>query len=144
MRERTTTSRLLTMIRNASSFREATACHDYSKEPRLQDYLYELMTKKNCTAKDVIQRTGIERSYYYHILSGNRKPGRNMVIRIGLCLCITLQEMNQLLRMAGYAELYVKKQWDAAVVFAVTHQYTMEQTNELLQESGLEPLYWEN
>lgn len=139
--ERISTNRLLTLIRGASSFQEATAYHDTFSDPHFQDYLYELMTDKSHSPKEMIQATCIERSYFYHILSGKKKPGRNMVIRIALCLPATLQETNQMLRLAGLSELYPKRRWDATVIYAVTHQYSMEQTNELLLVAEEEPLY---
>lgn len=143
IREKISTSRLLTMIRGASSFREATAYHDVVQDPRFEDALYEQMTRKRLSAKEMIRRTGIERSYFYHILNGKKRPGRNMVIRIALCLRSSLQETNQLLRLAGISELYARRRWDAALIYAVTHQYTMEQANDLLITEGEEPLYQE-
>ena len=141
LRERISTSRLLTMIRGATSFREAMAYHEAAPDPRFHETLYELMNRKELSARDMIQKSGIERSYFYHILNGEKHPGRNMVLRIGFCLGSSLTEMNHLLRLAGLSELYPRRKWDAALIYAITHQYTMEQANDLLIEAGEEPLY---
>lgn len=141
LRERISTSRLLTLIRGASSFREATAYHATTPDPRFHETVYELMDRRGLTARDMIQKSGIERSYFYHILNGEKHPGRNMVLRIGFCLGSSLTEMNHLLRLAGLSELYSRRKWDAALIYAITHQYTMEQANDLLIEAGEEPLY---
>ena len=139
--KRISTSRLLTLIRGATSFREAMDYHEAAPDPRFHETLYELMNRKGLSARDMIQKSGIERSYFYHILNGEKHPGRNMVLRIGFCLGSSLTEMNHLLRLAGLSELYPRRKWDAALIYAITHQYTMEQANDLLIEAGEEPLY---
>ena len=132
------------MIRNARSFSEAVSYHETAESPSFSGYLYALMTGRGLTPKAVIQSSGIERSYFYHILSGNKKPGRNIVLRIGLCLRASLAEMNQLLRLAGLSGLYARIRRDAALIYAVQHRYTAEQTNDLLIELGEAPLYRED
>ena len=141
--EKISTSQLLTIIRGASSFREATAYHAASPEPRFHEHVYEAMKKKGLSTLDMIRKTGIERSYFYHLVNGEKRPGRNMVMRIGLCLDCSLTEMNRLLRLAGLSELYARRRWDAVMIYAITHRCTMEQANDLLIEAGEDPLYTE-
>ncbi len=138
-----TTSQLLTAIRDASSFQEAVTYHETAPEPRFHETLYELMKKKGLSAKEMIRRTGLERSYFYHILNGQKNPGRNMVLRICFGLDLSLQEFNRMLRLAGLSELYSRRRRDAALIYAVTRQYSMEKANDLLNEAGEEPLYFE-
>ena len=136
-----TTSKLLTIIRDAGTFEEAVSWHETAKEPLFSDVLYEMMTERKLTAKDMITMSGIDRSYFYHILSGVKTPGRNIVLRIGLCLGVTLNEMNRLLTLAGANILYSKIRRDAALIFAIQHKYTMNQTNEMLIGSGEDSLF---
>jgi len=145
-RQRTepTTSQLLTLIRNADTFEDATQYHRTAQEPLFQEVLYKWMQQSKLNAKDMIERTGIERSYFYHILSGKKNPGKNMVLRIGLCLKLTLNEMNHLLRVAGFSDLYSRRRRDAALIFAIVNHYTMEQTNDLLIKAEEDPLYWDD
>ena len=143
VRDGITTSQLLTVIRGASSFQEAVAYHETAPEPRFHETLYELMEKKGLSTREMIRRTGVERSYFYHVLNGEKKPGRNMVLRICFCLELPLQEFNRMLRLAGTSELYSRRRRDAALIYAVTRQYSMEQANDLLNRAGEEPLYFE-
>ena len=136
-----TTSKLLTLIRSATTFSEAIAAHDATEEPNFSAYLYELMTARSLTPKDIVALSGIERSYFYHILSGEKRPGRNMVLRVGFCLRVNLTEMNQLLRLAGFSPLYARIRRDAVLIFAVQHKKTMAQANELLLEAEEAPLF---
>ena len=141
LRQRISTSRLLVMIRSASTFREVAGLRAAFPEPRFHETLFELMQKRGLDAKTLISRSGIERAYFYHLLNGKKKPGRNVVLRIGFCLGSSLQEMNELLRAAGLSELYARRSRDAALIYAVTHRCDMEKANALLAEAGEEPLY---
>ena len=136
-----TTSRLLTMIRGAQSFEEATEYHRSAPQPAFNDMLYDMMQKRGLSPKDMIQATGMERSYFYHILNGQKSPGRNIVLRIGFGLQAGLNDMNHLLLLAGLSTLYPKVRRDALLIFAVQKKYTMDQANDLLAEAGEEPLY---
>lgn len=95
------------------------------------------------TPKDIISKSGIERSYFYHILSGRKTPGRNIILRICLCMSATLNETNQLLRLANQGVLYAKVRRDAAIIFAIEKKFTMQQTNEFLKSEQELPLYKE-
>ena len=139
-----TTSRLLTLIRSAKTFRQATAYHDTAPDPQFKEELYRLLKDRGIEPRDLIAKSGIERSYFYHLLSGQKKPGRNMTIRLGLCLNLNLKEMNHLLQLAGAANLYPRVRRDAALIFAVQNHYTMAETNDLLISAEEEPLFLKN
>lgn len=139
-----TTSQLLSIIKKSGHFSEVTeAFHDKEEEPVFCHFLYSLMDKHQLTPKDIISKSGIERSYFYHILSGQKTPGRNIILRICLCMSATLNETNQLLRLANQGTLYAKVRRDAAIIFAIEKKYTMEQTNRFLKEEQELPLYKE-
>ena len=138
-----TTSKLLTMIRGARTFEEATAYHHAASEPTFSDLLFQMMQERALTPKDMIKKSSIERSYFYHILNGQKTPGRNIVLRIGLCLRVNLNDMNRLLTLAGASSLYARVRRDAGLIFAIQHKYAMDQTNDLLIQAGEEPLYLE-
>ena len=140
-----TTSQLLSIIKKSGQFSEVTNIwQDEMETPVFCHYLYETMEKHKLTAKDIIQRSGIERSYFYHLLSGFKTPGRNIVLRICLCMEATLTETSQLLRLAGHGSLYPKVRRDAAIIFAIEKKYTMQQANELLLSLQETPLYRES
>ena len=139
--EAITTGELLKDIRAARSPEDASAWHRVNGDPRLQDVLYHMMEQRSLTPKDMIRLLGIERSYYYHILSGTKKPSRNMILRIGFCLRADLRQMQRLLRLANAPELYARVQRDALLIYAIQNKYTMVQANDLLLQNDLPPLY---
>lgn len=141
-RKSVTTSKLLTIIRDAGTFEDAVSCHKSFREPLFCDVLYEMIQNRKLTPKDMIVMSGIDRSYFYHILSGTKTPGRNMVLRIGFCLQTTLNEMNRLLTLAGVNVLYSKIRRDAVLIYAIQNKYSMDQANELLISAGEESMFW--
>lgn len=139
-----TTSQLLSFIKKSDHFSEVTEVfHDKEEEPVFCHFLYNLMDKYQVTPKEVISASGIERSYFYHILSGLKTPGRNIILRISLCMSATLAETNQLLRLAHQGALYAKVRRDAAIIFAIEKKFTMQQTNDFLIKEHELPLYKE-
>lgn len=144
-KKRLTTSQLLSIIKKSGHFSEVTeAFQDVEEAPAFCHYLYQVMEKHHLTAKDIIGKSGIERSYFYHILSGQKAPGRNMILRICLCMTASLNETNQLLRLSNQGCLYPKVRRDAALIYAIEKKYTMQQTNDFLNSLGELPLYRED
>ena len=135
------TSKVLSRIRSARSSDGALSWHREAGEPVFSELLFRLMEEQGLKAKEVIRSCRMERSYFYHILSGKKIPSRNMTIRIGLCIRADLQDINRLLRLAGAAGLYPKLKRDALLIYAIQRQLSMEQTNLLLLEHDEIPLY---
>ena len=139
-----TTSTLLTMLNNASEFKEVKALLKDEQEPTFNNLVYEIMSEKNLSAKDMILRTGIERSYFYHILNGTKHPGRNMVLRMAFSMGATLNETNHLLKLAGLSELYPRIRRDAVLIFCLQRKYNLNAANDFLLKEDEEPLYRED
>lgn len=138
------TSQILAVIKKSGYFTDVSeVLKEQETLPSFSHSLFEIMTRHQLAAKDVILKSGIERSYYYHIMSGQKMPGRNVLLRICLCMSATLTETNQLLRLAGHSQLYAKVRRDAALIFAINKSYTMQEANALLIEAGEQPLYKE-
>ena len=47
-----------------------------------------------------------------------------------------MDEIQYLLRYAGFGLLYPRNQWDAIIISAVEQKFTVAQTNELLYRLG--------
>lgn len=87
----------------------------------------ELLKERNLKRSDLILHLNFERTYGYQILNGTRIPTKKQIILIGLYLGITVEQMQQLLKICGRESLYVRNVEDAKVVFALQHNYTYEQ-----------------
>lgn len=51
---------------------------------------------------------------------------------------LTLEETQHLLRLGGYAELYIRRKRDVYLIYALEKGYDVIQTNALLYEKGVE------
>ncbi len=138
-----TTGQLSSLITHAESPEEVLACYKGVPMPAFKDLLYSQMQSRSLTAKEMIRLSGIERSYFYHILSGHQVPGRNMVLRIALCMELGIGETNALLRLAGASGLYARFRRDGLLIYAVSHHLSMSHANEILLTAGEAPLYRE-
>ncbi len=79
----------------------------------------------------------IHENYGYQLLSGKRYPSRDVLLSIFLSLHLSYGEGNQFVRDHVYTPLYVRRKFDAAVIFSLMHGWSVMQCNELLQENGL-------
>ncbi len=104
------------------------------------DYLSNLLTSHELQPKDIIINLNMDRSYTYQILGGRRNPTRNFLLRIAIFLKLPLEETQRMLSIAQRAQLYPRNRFDAAIIFALEHKMTLEETNALLEEIGEELL----
>ena len=62
-----------------------------------RDYLNRLLNTKNLQPTDIIRRSGLERSYVYHILNGERKnPSQGKVIALCIAFELTVEQTQRL------------------------------------------------
>ncbi len=103
----------------------------------LNEYLEKLLAGKNLTKKEIVERSGLNREYVYHIFSGTKKkPSRPKILAMALAMELNLDEVQYLLRYAGLGLLYPRNQWDAVIISAVEQKLDVVQTNELLHQLG--------
>ena len=90
------------------------------------DYLSNLLTSHDLQPKDIIINLNMDRSYTYQILGGRRNPTRNFLLRIAIFLKLPLEETQRMLSIAQRAQLYPRNRFDAAIIFALEHEMTLE------------------
>ena len=106
----------------------------------LNEYLKMLLKEKKCKPSELIKKSKIERTYCYQILNGRKKPGRDKLIAIALALNLSLEETQRMLEISKEGVLYAKSKRDSIIIFALNHQYTLIDSNELLSTYGEEEL----
>ncbi len=95
--------------------------------------LLTVLQKKCSTPKAVLARNaGMSEVYLYQVLSGRRRPSRDRL----LCLCIgmgaTLEETQNILKHAVYAQLYLKHRRDAIISYGIVHHVGLSAINDKL------------
>ena len=107
---------------------------DYTPPP-LPIYLNSLLHRHGLTVQDVVVACNLDRSYGYQLFNGTRRPSRELLLRLALLLKLG-EEAQRLLKIAGRQPLYARNRRDAAVLYALTHGLTAEETDELLESLG--------
>ena len=103
----------------------------------LSEYLENLLAEKNLTKQAVIEKSGVQREYAYHIFSGLKKnPSRPKILALAFAMNLTLEETQYLLRYAKQSPLYPRNPWDSIIISAIEQKLTVIQTNELLNQLG--------
>ena len=102
--------------------------------------LSELMERRGYTATRLMERSGLSKSFLYQLLSGERLPGRDVVVRIALVLDLDLEETQRLLVVARKGSLYPKVRRDAAIICCILQGKGLFETDEFLEAAGEAPL----
>ena len=104
----------------------------------LNRYLKTLIEKKGFTKAQMIRDSGINRRFFYDILSGKRKPTRNYILRFMIVLEMPLKNVQWLLRATGYAQLYARDKRDSVIIYCINHQNSVDECNTMLDKIGFE------
>ena len=99
---------------------------------KLHQYLEELINEKGWTKAKIIRDSGINRRFFFDILSGKRNPSRDYVIRILIALQTPLKNVQWLLKANGYAQLYARDKRDSVIIYTINHQHSVDECNRML------------
>lgn len=105
-----------------------------------QTYFNELLEKKQLSKSDMVQRSGIERTYLYHILNGSRTPGRDNTLRLCIGAGLSLEETMRCLELLSIGILYAKNKRDSIIIYSINRKFSVDETNSLLYEMGEKPI----
>ena len=131
------TEELLAEIREDADMERFLA--DNRKEFRqpLSEYLNRIMEQKQLCRTDVIRDSCLNPNYAYHILSGeSTNPSRPKLLALAIALRMNFDEIQYLLRYAGFSPLYPRNPWDAVVISAIHRGLSVWETDNLLDYLG--------
>lgn len=135
------TEKLIQELKNCEDFKKFCEVHNDSiGNKNLSNYLSELLSQKGIKKADVIKASELNEVYAYQIFSGVRVPERKKLLAIAVGMKLSLEETQELLKSAGYAQLYVKNEFDCAVIYGICKHLTVIQINSILFENNLETL----
>ncbi len=113
---------------------------DYMISGDLSTLLAQLLESKGFKKSQVIKNAELSEVYGYQIFSGIRVPERKKLLCLAVGMGLNIEETQQLLKCAGYSQLYVKLPFDSVVLYGLCKELSVVQINELLYEYGLETL----
>lgn len=112
----------------------------YLIKDTLSEMLEQLLAKKGLKKSAVIKEAEMSEVYAYQIFSGLRVPERKKLLCLAVAMKLNIDEMQTLLKTAGYSPLYVKLPFDSIVLYGVCKGMSVVEINELLYEYGLDTL----
>ncbi len=113
---------------------------EYMVSASLSELLRELEAKKGKRKSDIIRDSEISEVYAYQIFSGLRVPERKKLLCLAVGMELELDEVQTLLKCAGYGPLYVKLPFDSIILYGICKGMSVVEINGLLYEYGLETL----
>lgn len=113
---------------------------DYMVREDLSQLLDKLIVKYDLKKSQVIRAAEMSEVYAYQIFSGLRIPERKKLLCIAIAMGLSLDEVQTLLKSAGYSPLYVKLPFDSIVLYGVCKKMSVVEINGILYEYGLETL----
>ena len=98
----------------------------------ITDLLNQLYLKKSLSKAELARRAGISEVYLHQVFSGRRRPSRDRLLCICIGLGADLEETQDLLKQAGYAQLYPKFKRDAIIIYGIIHSASLTAINDKL------------
>ena len=131
--ERKTTDELLQEIQNEKSFERFMSRNEGNFETKkFTEYLNDLCRKKELIPEQVIKAAQIDRTYGHQLFNGTRRPSRDKVIQLAIAFELSVDDTQELLRVAGRNELYPRIRRVAAIIFGLSKHMEMQQMQEFL------------
>lgn len=113
---------------------------EYMVKESLSALLDSLIKRHNLQKSQVIRAAEMSEVYAYQIFSGIRVPERKKLLCLAIAMGLPLDEVQTLLKSAGYSTLYVKLPFDSIVLYGICKKRSVVEINELLFDYGLETL----
>ena len=104
-------------------------------------YIHYLLKKYNLKEADIIKKSGLERTYGYKIISGEKgKNAKDKIYRLALAMGLSQKETSHLLSLNNAGDLYAHNGRDLIMLKGLLKKQTIEQVNIELYEKGFKPL----
>lgn len=116
--------------------------NELNEAPTIAEFFRIYMQKHGIGKTDIVNRSGLSRSYAYEILSGDKQnPSRDSIICLCLAARMDFNETQRALRLGGASELYPKVPRDAAIILCINRkEWDVVNLNIFLEEMNLECL----
>mgnify|MGYP002512067485 FL=1 len=101
-------------------------------EQGILDLLESLRERCGLPKAEIARRSGMSEVYLHQVFSGRRNPSRDRLLALCVGVGASLEEANQLLRQAAYAQLYPRLRRDAIISHGLAHRHSLVEINESL------------
>ena len=113
---------------------------DFSDED-MTGFLNRLYQRIAVSKATLARQAGMSEVYLHQVFSGRRRPSRDRLLCLCICMGASLEEIQQVLKHATYAPLYPKHKRDAIISHGILHGTALEKINEKLAQEQEQPLF---
>ena len=150
------TTEILNEIRAAKNFNSFAARNDdeFSYSPTVGKYIKDVLQSRRqpLNVPELAALIGVSRSYLYQLIPAKDKPpktvknnpDRKLLLAIAIALKFSVDETQHLLKYADEPELYPRRKFDAAVLYALERRLRLVDTNILLADEKCDTLIFGN
>lgn len=103
-------------------------------------YLDKLLKKYGKKMQDLINETDYSKPMLYHIKKNERVGSQRTILQIGIAIGVTVDEMQQLLKLSHNQELYPRYQRDFIILCGIQAGLNLYEIDEELRKQGIEDL----
>ena len=132
MRRKSTDDLKQELMERASLDQYITENEAYFVETDLTEVLARLYERCGLSKAELARQAEMSEVYLHQVFSGRRKPSRDRL----LCLCAGLEagleDIQRLLKQAGYAPLYPKLKRDAIIIHGILSHTPLNEMNDKL------------
>lgn len=97
------------------------------------DYIMQLLAQKHLRVSDVAIKSG-HGDYVYKVFQGTRKASRDILLAIAFGMQLSVEETQNLLRLAQTARLDPRQRRDVVVLYALHKMLSVNDVNSVLYE----------
>lgn len=109
-------------------------------DPDIRDFFDELFLRTGQSRSAVIRDANISRTYGYQIMDGTRVGKRDYYLSIAFAMGLDLTTTQRMLAVTSNGPLHALIKRDAAIIFALNHNYDSMRLYEFMLELDLPPL----
>ena len=130
-----TTEMISNKISNVHTWEEMQKIIDDLPKTTLCSRVEELCQKRNNKSfRALSELAALSKTTFYSIMNGEVTPKKKQIIQIAFALDASLEELNELLKLAKLKELYAKNTEDAIVIFGMKNGLDLGEIDRLLEE----------
>lgn len=104
----------------------------YFAEEGILELLEELRIRSGLPKAVIARKSGISEVYLHQVFAGRRNPSRDRLLALCVGMGASLEETQQLLKQAAYAQLYPRLRRDAVISHGLLHHRSLGEINESL------------
>lgn len=136
----TITDELLKELKNASDIESFFKSYESQFiDETTSSYLNRMLELRDINISTIAKNSGTG-EYVYKIFRGDRIASRDVLISIAFSMKLSLEETQLLLRISKFAILDSRNKRDSVIIYGLTHDLTVFQTDDILEEQNMTTL----